>query len=155
MIGCDRSQFWAVMAVSHVSPCTYRYEGCDYENRDQSSVKFLNLNVIDFSWRVVLLISSKFVLSNYVYDYFICCATCTNCVRCFGGGAQNPLKGTLQFALSESKLVFRVVTPCGLVGRYQRFGGTYCLHLQDGRFLEHRVEADHRLWPVMAQRFFV
>jgi hypothetical protein len=21
-------------------------------------------------------------------------------------------------------------TPCGLVGRYQRFGGTYCLHLQ-------------------------
>jgi hypothetical protein len=23
-----------------------------------------------------------------------------------------------------------VLTPCGLVGRYQRFGGTYCLHLQ-------------------------
>jgi hypothetical protein len=27
-------------------------------------------------------------------------------------------------------LVFWVVTPCGLVGRYQRIGGTYCLHLQ-------------------------
>jgi hypothetical protein len=29
-----------------------------------------------------------------------------------------------------SKLVFWVLTPCGLVGRYQRFGGTYYLHLQ-------------------------
>jgi hypothetical protein len=27
-------------------------------------------------------------------------------------------------------MVFWVVTPCGLVGRYQRFGDTYCLHLQ-------------------------
>jgi uncharacterized membrane protein YqjE len=27
-------------------------------------------------------------------------------------------------------LVIWVVTPCGLVGRYQRFGQTYCLHLQ-------------------------
>jgi hypothetical protein len=27
-------------------------------------------------------------------------------------------------------LVFWVVTPCRLVRRYQRFGGTYCLHLQ-------------------------
>jgi hypothetical protein len=27
-------------------------------------------------------------------------------------------------------LVFWVVTPCGLLGRYQRFRGTYCLHLQ-------------------------
>jgi hypothetical protein len=26
--------------------------------------------------------------------------------------------------------VFWVVTPCGLVGGYQRFGGTYCLHHQ-------------------------
>jgi hypothetical protein len=24
-----------------------------------------------------------------------------------------------------------VVTPCGLVGRFQRFGGTYCLHFQN------------------------
>jgi hypothetical protein len=28
-------------------------------------------------------------------------------------------------------LAFWAVTPCGLVGRYQRFGGTYFLHLQD------------------------
>jgi hypothetical protein len=27
-------------------------------------------------------------------------------------------------------LVFYVVTPCGLMGRYQRLGGTYWLHLQ-------------------------
>jgi hypothetical protein len=29
-----------------------------------------------------------------------------------------------------SMLVFWVVMPCGLVGRHQRFGGTYSLHLQ-------------------------
>jgi hypothetical protein len=28
---------------------------------------------------------------------------------------------------------FWVVTPCWLAGRYQRFGGTYCLHLQGWR----------------------
>jgi hypothetical protein len=28
------------------------------------------------------------------------------------------------------KLLFSIVTPCGLVGRYHRFGGTYCLHLE-------------------------
>jgi hypothetical protein len=33
-----------------------------------------------------------------------------------------------------SMLFFWVVTPCGLVGRYKRFGGTYCLHLQ-GKYL--------------------
>jgi hypothetical protein len=27
-------------------------------------------------------------------------------------------------------VVFWVVTPCGLAGRYKRFGDTYCLHLQ-------------------------
>jgi hypothetical protein len=27
-------------------------------------------------------------------------------------------------------LLFWVMTPCGLVSRYQRFGETYCLHLQ-------------------------
>jgi hypothetical protein len=27
-------------------------------------------------------------------------------------------------------LVFWVVTPCGLTGRYQRFEGTYCLDIQ-------------------------
>jgi hypothetical protein len=29
-----------------------------------------------------------------------------------------------------SMLVFRVVTPCGLVGKYKHFGETNCLHLQ-------------------------
>jgi hypothetical protein len=28
-------------------------------------------------------------------------------------------------------LIFWVVTPCELVGGYQRFGGTYYIHLQD------------------------
>lgn len=28
-------------------------------------------------------------------------------------------------------LVFVAITACGLAGRYQRFRGTYCLHLQD------------------------
>jgi hypothetical protein len=32
-------------------------------------------------------------------------------------------------AVKMSMLVFWVVMPCGLVGKYQRFGGTYCLHL--------------------------
>jgi hypothetical protein len=31
----------------------------------------------------------------------------------------------------EMSMFFWVVTPCGLVARYQRFGGTCCLHLQD------------------------
>jgi hypothetical protein len=33
-------------------------------------------------------------------------------------------------AVKTSMLVFCVVTPCGLIGRYQRFGDTYCFHLQ-------------------------
>jgi hypothetical protein len=33
-------------------------------------------------------------------------------------------------AVKMSMLVSWVVTPYGLVGRYQRLGGTYCLHLQ-------------------------
>jgi hypothetical protein len=32
-----------------------------------------------------------------------------------------------------STLVFSVVTSCGLVYRYQRFGGKFCLHLQGWR----------------------
>jgi hypothetical protein len=31
-------------------------------------------------------------------------------------------------AVKTSVLVFRVVATCGLVGRYQFFRGTYCLH---------------------------
>jgi hypothetical protein len=33
-------------------------------------------------------------------------------------------------AMKMPMLIFWVVTPCELVGRYQRFGGTYCLHLE-------------------------
>jgi hypothetical protein len=33
-----------------------------------------------------------------------------------------------------SVLVLWVVTPCGLIGRYQCFGGTYCLHLHPWRW---------------------
>jgi hypothetical protein len=33
-------------------------------------------------------------------------------------------------ALKKSMLVFWVARPCGIVGRYRRFGETYCLHLQ-------------------------
>jgi hypothetical protein len=40
-------------------------------------------------------------------------------------------------------LSFWVVTPCGRVGRYQRFGGTYCLYFQ-GR----RVWGSMLLWNV-------
>jgi hypothetical protein len=29
-----------------------------------------------------------------------------------------------------SMMVFWAVTPCGRLGRYQHFGGTYCLNLQ-------------------------
>jgi hypothetical protein len=34
-------------------------------------------------------------------------------------------------AVKMSMLLFCVIPPCGLVGTYQRFGGTSCLHLQD------------------------
>jgi hypothetical protein len=34
-------------------------------------------------------------------------------------------------AVKISIFFFWVATPCGLVGRYQRFGGAYCLLLQD------------------------
>jgi hypothetical protein len=35
------------------------------------------------------------------------------------------------FSGQENENLFWFVTPRGLVGRYQRFGGTYYLHLQD------------------------
>jgi hypothetical protein len=35
-----------------------------------------------------------------------------------------------------SMLVFWVAKPCALIGRYPRFGGTYCLHLQGWSFLK-------------------
>jgi hypothetical protein len=33
-------------------------------------------------------------------------------------------------AMKVSVVVFCVVAPCGIVGGYQSFEGTYCLHLQ-------------------------
>jgi hypothetical protein len=36
-----------------------------------------------------------------------------------------------------SMLVFWVVIPCVLVGRYRHFGGTYCLHLQGYRWMQY------------------
>jgi hypothetical protein len=36
----------------------------------------------------------------------------------------------LLLVMKLSLLVFWVVMPCGLAGRYKRFGGIYCLHLQ-------------------------
>jgi hypothetical protein len=38
-------------------------------------------------------------------------------------------------AVKMSVLVFRVVTPFELAGRYQRFEGIYCLHLQDTSYM--------------------
>jgi hypothetical protein len=49
-----------------------------------------------------------------------------------------------------SKLVFWVVTPCRLVGRYQRFGGTYCLHLQGWRWIFHDQCNDRAIPPCYA-----
>jgi hypothetical protein len=44
-----------------------------------------------------------------------------------------------------SMLVFWVVTPCGLVGSCQCFGGTYCFHLQGYKFTRHyNPEDQHR-----------
>jgi hypothetical protein len=44
-------------------------------------------------------------------------------------------------AAKMSMLVFWVIKPCGLVGRYQHFGGTYCLHRQGWRW---------RLWILVS-----
>jgi hypothetical protein len=43
------------------------------------------------------------------------------------------LRYKVLMAAKMSVLVFWVVKPCGLAGRYHRFGGTYCLHLQGWR----------------------
>jgi hypothetical protein len=52
--------------------------------------------------------------------------------------AKLPLRFEVLTAVKISTLVFWVVTPCGLVGRYQRFGGTHCHHLQHfGRLLQY------------------
>jgi hypothetical protein len=43
------------------------------------------------------------------------------------GGA---ICNALYYSINYSVLVFWIVTPCGLVDRYQRFGETYYLHFQ-------------------------
>jgi hypothetical protein len=40
------------------------------------------------------------------------------------------LRSEVLTGMNMSKLVFWVVAPCGLVGKYHHFEGTYCLHLQ-------------------------
>jgi hypothetical protein len=40
------------------------------------------------------------------------------------------VEGTYENIHHELMLLFWVVTPCRLVGRYRRFGETYCLHTQ-------------------------
>jgi hypothetical protein len=40
------------------------------------------------------------------------------------------VKFEVLMAVRMTVLFFWVVTPCGLINRYRRFGGTYCLHLQ-------------------------
>jgi hypothetical protein len=42
----------------------------------------------------------------------------------------NYMRSEVLTTVKMSILVFWVVTPCGLIGRYQRFGGIYYLHLQ-------------------------
>jgi hypothetical protein len=46
----------------------------------------------------------------------------------WNNGLQKHLE-TILIYFKVSMLVFCVVAPCGLVGIYQRFGGTYCLHI--------------------------
>jgi hypothetical protein len=54
-------------------------------------------------------------------------------------------------------LVFLVVTLCGLVGRYERFGGTHCLHLQGlsergGRVVSSPASVFGRTWVQISAR---
>jgi hypothetical protein len=50
-------------------------------------------------------------------------------------------------------MFFWVVTPCGLVGRYQRFGETYWLHLQPRRW-RHYVSPKRSRLKMETVRFF-
>jgi hypothetical protein len=45
---------------------------------------------------------------------------------------QFPQQPVFKHPLSMSMSVFWVATPCGLVDRHRRLGGTYCFHLQGG-----------------------
>jgi hypothetical protein len=46
-------------------------------------------------------------------------------------------------AMKMSISVFWAVTPCGLVGRYQRFGGIYCLHVQDAETQKTNIDSKY------------
>jgi hypothetical protein len=61
---------------------------------------------------------------------------------CWRGEARKMRFGLLT-AMKMSMVVFWVVTSCGLVGGCQRFGGTYCLHLQGWRLLSKKPAEYH------------
>jgi hypothetical protein len=46
-------------------------------------------------------------------------------------GSEFLVRSEVLTAVKMSMLVFWVVKLCGLIGRYERFGGTYCFHLLD------------------------
>jgi hypothetical protein len=71
---------------------------------------------------VMLILWSKEELINFIV-----------CIIWDLSGVVLYLRFQVHMAVKMSMLVFWVVTPCGLVGRYQRFGGTYRLHLQGWR----------------------
>jgi hypothetical protein len=45
-------------------------------------------------------------------------------------------------AVKMSLMVFWAVTPCGIVDRYRRFGGTYCLQLQGKTYKTSRLKME-------------
>jgi hypothetical protein len=51
-----------------------------------------------------------------------------------------------------SKLVFWAVTPCGLAGRYQRFGRTYCLHLHRFEKLKFHITLNKVVWCKLKEK---
>jgi hypothetical protein len=54
------------------------------------------------------------------------------------------MKSEIPAVLKMQMLVFRDEAPCGLVGRYQRFGRTYCLQLQGS-------SAEHVCWTLSSK----
>jgi hypothetical protein len=55
----------------------------------------------------------------------------------------------IKYILQLSVVVFWVVTPCDLIGGYQRFGGTYRLHLHIQNFGVHNILQFWRDMPLM------
>jgi hypothetical protein len=56
---------------------------------------------------------------------------CNTYTRLHASGINMRCRHRYWFKFRVSMLVFRVFIPCGLAGRYKRFGGRQCLHLQD------------------------